>query len=157
MEEKRAQERARQDQDGEQVKDFKEAVAAHNRALLTEPRFISSGSTANSPVISPAPTPVKKDAPPPKVAPKSGFGKKDQKTLLKGVIRKKGGAFSSSNEKDKGSTLGDAEPAKAGTPTLTKKRTAGYANHDSQRPKDGQDTFTSEKRQRTDNQIGGST
>lgn len=136
---------------------FCRAVAARNRSLLTEPPFISTGSATDSPTIPPPSASAKKDIPPPRAVPKSSFGKKDQKILLKSIVRKKAGAVSASNEKGRASAHASAEPAKGNTAASTKKRTADDANHDSQRSKDGQESITSEKRQRTDSQVGSGT
>lgn len=117
MEEKRQEERKRQDQDGEQVKSFKEyvqsphsrmfrimltnsdnrAVAARTQSLNGPPPFISTPSTG-APSSSASASDIRAVHPAPKrdPLPKSKT-KKDQKSLLKGVVVRK----KTSNGKEK--------------------------------------------------------
>ncbi|KAF8337894.1 N-terminal domain of NEFA-interacting nuclear protein NIP30-domain-containing protein [Cantharellus anzutake] len=107
-EEQRAEERARQDKDSEEVQNFKAAVAAREKAL-TEPPIPSPIAASETTV--PANHPVSKKEPPPKL--KSSFGKKDQKALLKGIIKKKTANAKSSVTPDESSKAGEKRAANA--------------------------------------------
>jgi len=96
-EKERKDERARRDKDSDEVDAFKQAVAAREQAKHSPPSIASSSSTAHPatsgstsglsqgmPSGSASSTPVSL---PPKQ--KQAAGKKDQKTLLKGIVKKK--------------------------------------------------------------------
>jgi len=85
LQEQRAEERARQDKDSEEVRNFKEAVAARENAQIGPPPAILPASQAVPPSSS-SNLATKKEPP---LKSKPSVGKKDQKTLLKGVIKKK--------------------------------------------------------------------
>ncbi|EJD52196.1 hypothetical protein AURDEDRAFT_181712 [Auricularia subglabra TFB-10046 SS5] len=80
LDERKAEDRKRKLEDDEEVKSFREAVAAKARQTELPPVLASSSSTEASSSSKPATAPPK---------PKASAVKKDQKALLKGVVVKK--------------------------------------------------------------------